>query len=103
MDKFNLISDDCDWSNCPIGILPWQIDDFEQNELTISPSEIRYAIIKNLELPKIIDSNKLKLHSKIQWENLLKKKKKIKKKTNASEAVETNLVTENITVNLSTS
>ncbi|XP_008215375.1 uncharacterized protein LOC100678090 [Nasonia vitripennis] len=70
-----------DWSSCPIGILPWQKDDLQTIEpLMVPPSEVHYATIKNLSLPKIVDSNRLKMHSKIQWENLLKKKKKKKSK-----------------------
>lgn len=72
---------DYDWSSCHIGILPWQKDDLQTIEpLMVPPSEVHYATIKNLKLPKIVDSNRLQMHSKIQWENLLKKKKKKKSK-----------------------
>lgn len=71
---------------CPIGILPWQLSEGQPKDfLTISPSEIRYAIVKNVGLPKIVDSNKLKQHSKIQWESLLKKQKKGKRKSKLNE------------------
>ncbi|XP_011495444.1 PREDICTED: uncharacterized protein LOC105360275 [Ceratosolen solmsi marchali] len=82
--SWELASDVCDWSSSPIGILPWQINDIQAMEAsTISPSDVQYVIVKNLELPKIINSKKLILHSKIHWERLLEKKKaKRKVKTN---------------------
>jgi hypothetical protein len=49
----------------------------------ISPSSVHYALIQNLEQPNIINSRKLKLQSKIQWDNLLKRKK-TKRKTKSN-------------------
>ncbi|XP_023247111.1 uncharacterized protein LOC106645161, partial [Copidosoma floridanum] len=85
---WKIASNEYDWSTCPIGILPWQTEDVQSDKLlTVSPSEVHYAIVKNLELPKIVDSTKLKLHSKIKWENLLKKKKKTKRKSKLDSSV----------------
>lgn len=77
--------------------MPWQIDNFQPMEpLTVLQSDVRYAVLKTMELPKIVDSNKLKLHSKIQWENLIKKKKQTKTKMKSSEPTVIGRVVENV-------
>ncbi|XP_058793115.1 uncharacterized protein LOC131665310 [Phymastichus coffea] len=95
--KWNIADANHDWSLCPIGTLPWKINDFQPIEpMTVPQSDIRYAIIRNTEMPKIIDSNRLKLHSKIQWENIIKKKKQTKKKSMPSEITVISRVVENV-------
>ncbi|CAL7952197.1 unnamed protein product [Xylocopa violacea] len=69
------------WMECPIGLLPWQSDTLEfispmntivqKYDVSASESEIT---------PGIIDRKDLKMQSQINWDNVLRKKKRLNKK-----------------------
>ncbi|KAJ8668705.1 hypothetical protein QAD02_010368 [Eretmocerus hayati] len=65
-----------DWNSYSLGSLPWQSrDSWSEDSLIVSPAEIRYAIVKNVDFPQIIDPNRLKFDSSAKWKNVLEGKK----------------------------
>ncbi|XP_014230691.1 uncharacterized protein LOC106655020 [Trichogramma pretiosum] len=73
-------SENHDWSNCPIGILPWQMNTPQTlSSLIVSPSKVRHAVARSVNLPRILDSNGIRLHTKIQWEELEEKRRRKKR------------------------
>ncbi|XP_043249297.1 ribosomal biogenesis protein LAS1L [Colletes gigas] len=69
------------WVNCPIGLLPWQIDSMQVlNPLKKISQKYNVLALESEITPGIIDSKDLKMKSKINWNNVLRKKKRSKRK-----------------------
>ena len=69
------------WVDCPVGLLPWQVDSLEM----LRPLETvpRKRIVSTLDseiIPGVIDSKDLKMQSQINWDHILRKKKRLKRK-----------------------
>ncbi|XP_066597029.1 uncharacterized protein [Prorops nasuta] len=69
------------WSECPIGILPWQIGLIETLEPFQIPPEHYNVFTSDSEvIPGLIDSANLTMQSRVNWNRVLKKKKRAKKR-----------------------
>ena len=69
------------WVDCPVGLLPWQVDSLEM--LCPLGTVPRKHIVSTLDseiIPGVIDSEDLKMQSQINWDNILRKKKRLKRK-----------------------
>ena len=69
------------WGDCPVGLLPWQVDSLEM----LRPLETvpRKRIVPSLDseiIPGVINSEDLKMQSQINWDDVLRKKKRLKRK-----------------------
>ncbi|XP_076277925.1 uncharacterized protein LOC143207909 [Lasioglossum baleicum] len=78
--EWKLVLDNCEWAECPIGLLPWQIDSME----ILKPLKtVAHRYISTLEseiTPGVLDSKDLKMQSQINWDNVLRKRKRQKRK-----------------------
>lgn len=73
------------WIECPIGLLPWQMDSLKSLEpLKLNPSKHSVSILDSQIIAGIINRKSLKMQSRIKWENILRKKKRIEKKRDKS-------------------
>ncbi|KOC60925.1 Ribosomal biogenesis protein LAS1L [Habropoda laboriosa] len=69
------------WSECPIGLLPWQCDTMEiLNPLDSVIQKTNVSILESEIIPGIIDRKDLKMQSQIKWDNVLRKKKRLNRK-----------------------
>lgn len=69
------------WAECPIGLLPWQMDSLKSLEpLKVNPSKHSVSILDSQIIAGIVHRKNLKTQSHIKWENVLRKKKKIERK-----------------------
>ncbi|XP_076643054.1 uncharacterized protein LOC143353532 isoform X2 [Halictus rubicundus] len=78
--EWKLVLDNYEWAECPIGLLPWQIDSME----ILKPLKtVAHQYISTLEseiTPGVLDSKDLKMQSQINWDNVLRKRKRLKRK-----------------------
>lgn len=83
--SWKLESDTFDWGNCPFGILPWQLESMDTVD-TITSGSLTCRKLHSIDfdvVPGMIDGKNLTTRSKINWDNVLgKKKKKPKRKRN---------------------
>nr|XP_034191312.1 uncharacterized protein LOC117609283 [Osmia lignaria] len=71
----------CNWTDCPIGLLPWQRDTLEVlNPLKTASQKHNVSILESEIVPGIIDRKDLEMQSQINWDNVLRKKKRMKRK-----------------------
>ena len=76
-----LFTENENWSNCPFGLLPWQVDSEENlKPLIITPSKIFLGDSSTQIVPGIIDPKNLKMRSEINWNTVLRAKKLKSKK-----------------------
>ncbi|XP_053971781.1 uncharacterized protein LOC128872780 [Hylaeus volcanicus] len=69
------------WPNCPIGLLPWQVDSMEVlNPLRKVSQKHSVSTLESEITPGIVDSKDLRMQSQINWDNVLRKKKRLKRK-----------------------
>ncbi|XP_029166352.1 ribosomal biogenesis protein LAS1L-like [Nylanderia fulva] len=73
------------WIECPIGLLPWQMDSLKSLEpLKLNPSKHSVSILDSQIIAGIINRKSLRMQSRIKWENILRKKKRIERKRDKS-------------------
>lgn len=83
------ISDDHIWGDCPIGLLPWQINTLGILQLPeeTCPISSDTTTCNELEIiPGIIENENLEMQSQIDWNNIFNKRK-FKKKSQRSKAL----------------
>lgn len=69
------------WAEYPIGLLPWQDDTLEFiNPFYSTIQEYNISELESKIVPGIIDEKNLKMKSQINWNNILRKKKRLKRK-----------------------
>ncbi|CAK9815574.1 Ribosomal biogenesis protein LAS1L [Anthophora quadrimaculata] len=69
------------WAECPIGLLPWQCDKMEMlNPLDTVVQKSNVSTLESEIVPGVIDKKELKMQSQINWDNVLRKKKRLKRK-----------------------
>ncbi|XP_046814658.1 uncharacterized protein LOC124422355 isoform X1 [Vespa crabro] len=71
------------WTECPIGILPWQIDSLQYLQpikITATNSSVPIPIFVSDIIPGIVDKTNLRMQSQIIWDNVLRKKRRLKRK-----------------------
>ncbi|XP_006618206.1 uncharacterized protein LOC102672159 isoform X4 [Apis dorsata] len=69
------------WAEYPIGLLPWQDDSLEFiNPLYSTIREYNISELESKIVPGIIDEKNLKMKGQINWNNILRKKKRLKRK-----------------------
>ncbi|XP_012528859.2 uncharacterized protein LOC105832452 [Monomorium pharaonis] len=69
------------WIECPIGLLPWQIDSLKSLEpLKLNPSRHSVSLLDSQIVAGIVNHKKLKMQSRINWDNVLRKKRRVKTK-----------------------
>ncbi|XP_031827289.1 uncharacterized protein LOC116424694 [Nomia melanderi] len=68
------------WAECPVGLLPWQIDSMEMLEPLKSLSTHNVSSLESEITPGVLNTNDLKMQSQINWDNVLRKKKRLKRK-----------------------
>ncbi|KAK0084144.1 hypothetical protein PV325_007521 [Microctonus aethiopoides] len=79
-NSWELPSSNYDWNICAFGVLPWQIDSIELLHSTdISPRLRCPDAITNI-VPGYVDSKHLSSSSKVNWEKVLRKKQRTKRK-----------------------
>ncbi|KAK2582080.1 hypothetical protein KPH14_002783 [Odynerus spinipes] len=75
------------WAECPIGILPWQIDSLQYlKPIKVMPTKSNVSILNSDIIPGIVDKTNLRMQSQINWDNVLRKKKRLKRKQPKGEA-----------------
>ncbi|XP_070156166.1 uncharacterized protein [Polyergus mexicanus] len=73
------------WFECPIGLLPWQIDSLKSLEpLEVNPLKHSVSILDSQIIAGVINRKNLKMKSRVKWENILRKKRRIEKKRDKS-------------------
>lgn len=71
----------CNWMECPIGLLPWQSDTLEFiKPLSTIVQNYGIAASESEITPGIIDRRELKMQSQINWNNVLRKKKRLNRR-----------------------
>ncbi|KAL6256041.1 hypothetical protein P5V15_013277 [Pogonomyrmex californicus] len=71
------------WIECPIGLLPWQIDSLKYLEpLEVKPSRSPTSVLDSQIIAGMVNRKNLKMCSRIKWDNILRKKRRIQKKRN---------------------
>lgn len=70
------------WIECPIGLLPWQMDSLKSLEplKELNPSKHPVSILDSQIIAGIINRKNLKMQSRIKWEKVLRKKRRIERK-----------------------
>ncbi|XP_077281818.1 uncharacterized protein LOC143908220 [Temnothorax americanus] len=69
------------WIECPIGLLPWQVDSLKSMEpLELNPSRHSVSVLDSQIVAGIINPKNLKMQSRIKWDEVLRKKRRIEKK-----------------------
>ncbi|KAK9294585.1 hypothetical protein QLX08_010845 [Tetragonisca angustula] len=69
------------WAESPIGLLPWQNDALEfVSPLNMVVQKYDVSVLDSEILPGIIDMKNVKIHGRINWNNVLRKKKRLKRK-----------------------
>lgn len=75
-NNWELPSENNDWSRCPFGLLPWQLDREESvKPLIMSPRKILIETETMKILPGMIDRSNFQMKSKIDWNTVLRAKK----------------------------
>nr|XP_033338604.1 uncharacterized protein LOC117227454 isoform X1 [Megalopta genalis] len=69
-----------EWAVCPIGLLPWQVDSMKILKPLRTVSHRYISISESEIIPGVLDSKDLKKESQINWDNVLRKKKRLKRK-----------------------
>lgn len=84
--NWQLASVNYDWENSAFGILPWQIDSLEilQSD-NIIPELICPATTLNIA-PGVVDNQGLLSSSQVNWEKVLRKKQRVKRKRQKGDA-----------------
>lgn len=78
---WKLTAEDCNWAECPVGLLPWQIDSLEMlSPLDVVSQKCSISVAESEIIPGTVDSKDLKMQSPINWGNVLRKKKRMKRK-----------------------
>lgn len=73
--------DNYQWVGCPIGLLPWQIDSLKSLEpLQLNPSRHSVSVLDSQIVAGIINRKNLKMRSRINWDDVLRKKRRVEKK-----------------------
>lgn len=74
------------WTKCPIGILPWQIDSLQYLQpIKIIATKSNVLMLESDIIPGIVDKTNLKMQSQINWDNVLRTKKRLKRKRHKGE------------------
>ncbi|XP_015188586.1 PREDICTED: uncharacterized protein LOC107072843 [Polistes dominula] len=74
------------WKKCPIGILPWQIDSLQYLQpIKIIATKSNVLMLKSDIIPGIVDKTNLKMQSQINWDDVLRAKKRLKRKRHKRE------------------
>lgn len=69
------------WAECPIGLLPWQNDTLEFiNPPNIIVQKYDVSVLESEIVPGNIDRKNLKMQGQINWNNVLRQKKRLKRK-----------------------
>ncbi|GAB1869610.1 Ribosomal biogenesis protein LAS1L [Camponotus japonicus] len=70
------------WIECPIGLLPWQMDSLKSLEPLeeLNPSKHPVSSLDSQIIAGIINRKSLKMQSRIKWDKLLRKKRRIERK-----------------------
>lgn len=69
------------WAECPIGLLPWQNDALKFiNPLNTVVQKYDVSVLDSEIFPGIIDMKNVKINGRINWNNVLRKKKRLKRK-----------------------
>ncbi|XP_017880157.1 ribosomal biogenesis protein LAS1L isoform X2 [Ceratina calcarata] len=70
------------WSECPIGLLPWQdsMKFINPIETIVEERDTRTSSRQSEITPGIIDRNDLRMQSQINWDNVLRKKKRLNRR-----------------------
>ncbi|XP_050444578.1 ribosomal biogenesis protein LAS1L [Cataglyphis hispanica] len=69
------------WVESPIGLLPWQMDSLKSlKPLEINPSKHFVSILDSQIIAGVVNRKNLKMQSRIKWENILRKKRRIERK-----------------------
>ncbi|XP_046736249.1 protein LAS1 [Diprion similis] len=72
-----------DWGSCPIGILPWQLESMDTVDTYSVVNIITDKGSKDADIvPGIVNSKSFMMRSKINWNSVLGKKKRPKRKKN---------------------
>ncbi|KYM77140.1 Protein LAS1 like protein [Atta colombica] len=80
---WKLAHDNYQWNGCSIGLLPWQVDSLKSLEpLELNPSKHSVSVLDSQIVAGIINRKNLKMQSCIKWDDVLRKKRRIKKKCN---------------------
>lgn len=77
------------WTECPIGILPWQIDSLQYLKpikVIATNSNVPIPMLVSDIIPGIVDKTNLRMQSQIIWDNVLRKKRRLKRKQQKGEA-----------------
>ncbi|KAF7411838.1 hypothetical protein HZH66_000734 [Vespula vulgaris] len=76
------------WTECPIGILPWQIDSLQYLKpikvIATNSNELIPTLVSDI-IPGIVDKTNLRMQSQIIWDNVLRKKRRLKRKQQKGE------------------
>lgn len=81
--NWTLETDNLDWGNCPFGVLPWQLESMETVDTITSKNLTRGKVAQDCEVvPGMVDGKSLTMKSKINWNSVLGKKKRPKRKRN---------------------
>ncbi|XP_011881488.1 PREDICTED: uncharacterized protein LOC105569544 [Vollenhovia emeryi] len=73
--------DNYQWVGYPIGLLPWQVDSLTSlKPLELNPSRHSVSVLDSQIVAGIINRKNLKMQSRIKWDNVLRKKRRIEKK-----------------------
>ncbi|XP_071875541.1 uncharacterized protein isoform X1 [Bombus fervidus] len=69
------------WAECPIGLLPWQNDTLEFiNPPNTVVQKYDVSVLESEIVPGNIDRKNLKMEGQINWNNVLRQKKRLKRK-----------------------
>ncbi|KAI4485728.1 hypothetical protein M0802_012562 [Mischocyttarus mexicanus] len=84
--QWKLTDAQCSWTKCPIGILPWQIDSLQYlKPIKIVATKSDVPMLKSDIIPGIVDKTNLKMQSQINWDDVLRAKKRLKRKRHKEE------------------
>lgn len=69
------------WGECPIGILPWQINSLQYlKSIVVIPINSNVPISDSNIIPGMVDKLNMRMQSLINWDNVFRKKKRLKRK-----------------------
>ncbi|XP_078051029.1 uncharacterized protein LOC144477291 [Augochlora pura] len=78
--QWKSVIDNYEWAICPIGLLPWQIVSMKILKPLRTVSHRYISISESEIIPGVLNSKDLKKESQINWDNVLRKKRRLKKK-----------------------
>lgn len=80
--------DSREWRECPIGLLPWQVDSLKTLQpLEIRPSKHPVSDLDSQVIAGIVNHKNLKMESCINWNKILQNQRKGRKRKIAADAI----------------